>query len=130
MRTPVAVLLALLAAVALAGCGSPPHYSLSSTRSCFAKDGVRITEPKGDFVAESATDGTFRVWLHGRHGNFVTISFGDDTADAKNTTDGYLRFHAKNVGISDVLYTEKNVVLLWRQHPTDAELNEVTDCLK
>lgn len=130
MRTPVAVLLAVLAAVALAGCGTPPHYSLDKSRACFEKAGKRITAPTKDFVAESATDGTFRVWLHGRRGNFVTLSFGEDAADAKNIADGYLRFHAKNIGISDILYLEKNVVLLWREHPADAELSVVTDCLK
>lgn len=130
MRTPVAVLLALLAAVVLAGCGTPPHYSLGKSRACFAKAGKRITDPVKDFVAESATDGTFRVWLHGKKGQFVTVSFGEDAADAKNIADGYLRFHAKNIGISDILYLEKNVVLLWREHPSDAELSEVSGCLK
>lgn len=130
MRTPVAVLVALLAAVALAGCGTPPHYSLDKSRACFEHAGKRITAPTKDFVAESATDGTFRVWLHGKRGNFVTLSFGQDAADAKNIADGYLRFHAKNIGISDILYLEKNVVLLWREHPADTELSTVRDCLK
>ncbi|MGZ4353873.1 MAG: hypothetical protein ACXVZ4_10015 [Gaiellaceae bacterium] len=130
MRTPVAVLVALLAAVVFAGCGTPPHYALDTSRACFEKAGRRITAPAKDFVAESATNGTFRVWLHGKHGNFVTVSFGEDDADAKNIADGYLRFHAKNVGISDVLYLEKNVVLLWREHPSDAELSDVSGCLK
>lgn len=130
MRTPVAVLLALLAAVVLAGCGTPPHYSLGKSRACFAKAGKRITDPAKDFVAQSATDGTFRVWLHGKKGQFVTVSFGEDAADAKNIADGYLRFHAKNIGISDILYLEKNVVLLWREHPSDADLSEVSGCLK
>jgi hypothetical protein len=130
VRTPVAVLLALLVAVLAAGCGTPPHYSRDSTRTCFASAGKRITDPAKDFVAESATDGTFRVWLHGKRGQFVTISFGEDAADAKNIADGYLRFHAKNIGISDILYLEKNVVLLWREHPSDADLGVVRDCLK
>lgn len=130
MRTPVAVLLALLAAVVLAGCGTPPHYSLGKSRACFKQAGKRITDPAKDFVAQSATDGTFRVWLHGKKGQFVTLSFGENAADAKNIADGYLRFHAKNIGISDILYLEKNVVLLWREHPSDAELSEVSGCLK
>lgn len=130
MRTPAALVLALLAAAALAGCGTPPHYSLGATRSCLAKGGARISAPKGDFVAESATVGAFRATLPGAHRNFATISFGEDDADAKNISDGYLRFHQKNVGISDVLYLDKNAVLLWREHPTAAELTRVTDCLK
>ena len=130
MRTTVAVLLALLAAVVLAGCGTPPHYSLDKSRACFKQAGKRITDPAKDFVAESATDGTFRVWLHGKKGQFVTLSFGEDAADAKNIADGYLRFHAKNIGISDILYFEKNVALLWREHPADTELSTVRDCLK
>lgn len=130
MRSPLALLLGLAAALALAGCGTPPRYSLEQTRGCLAKAGDRIGAPKNDFVAESATVGAFRAVFPGAQKQAVTVSFGADAAEAKGLADGYVRFHAKNVGISDVLYLDKNVVALWREHPTPAQLNALRDCLK
>ena len=130
MRSPLALLFGVAAALVLAGCGTPPRYSLEKTRACLLKAGDRIGAPKNDFVAESATVGAFRAVLPGAQQQAVTLSFGENDADAKSLADGYVRFHAKNVGISDVLYQDKNVVALWRQHPTDAQLNALRDCLK
>lgn len=130
MRSPLGLLLLAAAALALAGCGTPPRYSLEKTRSCLAKAGDRIGAPRNDFVAESATVGAFRAELPGAGRQAVTLSFGENDADAKSLADGYVRFHAKNVGISDVLYLDKNVVALWREHPTPAQLNALRDCLK
>jgi hypothetical protein len=130
VRSPLALLACLAAALVLAGCGTPPRYSLEKTRSCLAKAGDRIRAPKGDFVAQSATVGAFRAALPGSGGQAVTLSFGENDADAKSLADGYVRFHARNVGVSDILYLDKNVVALWRQHPTQAQLNALRDCLK
>jgi hypothetical protein len=130
VRSPRALLLLPLGALALAGCGTPPRYSIDKTRSCLAKAGDRIAAPTGDFVAQSATAGAFRAVLPGGQRQAVTLSFGDNDADAKSIADGYIRFHAKNVGLSDVLYLDKNVVALWREHPTTAQLNALTGCLK
>jgi hypothetical protein len=125
------LLAAFVGVLALAGCGSPPHYALAPTRTCLQQDGARIVAPRNDFVAQTATSGAFRAWLSGTaKGNAVTISFGSNADDAKNIADGYLRFHAKNVGVSDILYTDKNVVLLFREHPSDADLSKVRSCLK
>ena len=44
--------------------------------------------------------------------------------------DGYRRFHAKNVGVEDILRTNSNVVMLWRLHPSDTDASRLTDCLK
>jgi hypothetical protein len=49
--------------------------------------------------------------------------------DADNIDQAYRRFHAKNVGIDDVLRTQGNAVMLWHQHPTDADISTVTGCL-
>ena len=130
MRSPRILLVLPAAVLLLAGCGTPPRYSLEKTRACLAKAGDRIGAPKNDFVAESATVGAFRAVLPGAQQQAVTLSFGENDADAKSLADGYVRFHAKNVGISDVLYQDKNVVALWREHPTTAQLNGLTDCLK
>ena len=62
--------------------------------------------------------------------NDVTVVFGATTADADNINQAYHRFHSENVGIEDVLRQQSNVVMLWHAHPSDADLNRVTACLK
>lgn len=116
--------------VVLAGCGSPPsHHALAKTRDCLEKTGAQIVRPTGDFVASTASEGAFRAVLHGGT-NSVTLSFGADDDEATQIAEGYDRFHGKNVGVADILYQERNVILLWKLHPSDAELQVVTDCLK
>ena len=53
-----------------------------------------------------------------------------DLADADNIDQAYRRFHAKNVGIDDVLREQGNAVMLWHAHPADADLARITGCLK
>jgi hypothetical protein len=125
---PLTVVLALL----LAGCAgsSPTAYSLPKTRDCLKEKGARIAKPAGDFVASTATVGTFRAYLHGKHGNFVTLSFGADADEAATIAEGYNRFHAKNVGVADILFTDKNVTMLWGEHPSSADTDLVTGCFR
>lgn len=115
-----------------AACGSPSTnvvYSKSASEACLAKDSVdvRPVANSGDFVAESATGGAYRAALNG---NRVTVSFGATLEDAGNIDQAYRRFHAKNVGIDDVLRTQGNAVMLWHVHPTDADIATITGCLK
>jgi hypothetical protein len=125
---PVLALAAVSAAVLVAGCGSPPLHSPSKTRSCLSDAGARTAAPAGDVVATTASEGAFRVLLPS--GNAVTLSFGADADEAAQTVQGYERFHAQNVGLGDVLYSDKNVVMLWKEHPSDADAQLVTGCLK
>jgi hypothetical protein len=118
-----------VAVLLLAGCGAATEYSAAKTRACLGKAGLRVTEPVGDFVATTATDGAYRVFLHGRKGNFVTMSFGADADEAADTALGYDRFRGKNIGLADILVTNRNVVMLWKEHPTDADTSVVTACL-
>ena len=124
----IAAALGLACALVVAGCGSPPRYSLEKTRTCLKDGGAAIVPPKSDFVAQSATAGAFRAELKGD--NAVTIAFGRTDEEAKQTADGYVRFHAKNVGISDILSLDRNAVLLWKEHPSQRDLAVVNDCLK
>jgi hypothetical protein len=126
LSTALAAVVALLAA----GCGTPPEHALDKTRSCLQDAGARVAKPTGDFVATTATDGAIRAYLHGKHGTFVTLSFGADEDEAASTVLGYQRFHGRNIGLADILYTDKNVVMLWKEHPTDADAALVTGCLK
>lgn len=121
----------MIGAIALvaAGCGKPGTklYTEQASASCLQKAGVKVGGVgSDDFVASSATGGAFHATLTG---NAVTVSFGQTLTDADNIDQAYRRFHAKNVGIDDVLRTQGNAVMLWHQHPTDANIATVTGCL-
>jgi len=124
---PLAALL-LATSLLAASCGRPSQHlaSPAKTRDCLAKAGVSFGGQL-DFVATTATGGALKAHL--RH-NDVTIVFGETVADADNINDAYHRFHAQNIGINDVLHQQGNVVMLWRLHPSDADLARVTGCLK
>jgi hypothetical protein len=121
---PLAIVLALL----LAGCGGAKGYSLTKTRACLAGKGVRIGG-KLDFVASTATGGAFVAHLGD---NFVAVVLGDNENDAKQIELAYHRFAFENVreGLPDVLRRDRNAVLLWHEHPKDADLALVEGCLK
>ena len=126
------LLLALLVVVA-AGCGgskSTPVATRAATKQCAKTTlGVKsFPSIADDFVASTASGGAFRMHLGSL--NDVTVLFGKDAAEASNLADAYRRFHAKNVGVEDILRTKDNVVLLWQLHPSDADENSVEDCLK
>ena len=55
---------------------------------------------------------------------------GADETEAGGLADGYRSFHAKNVGVEDILRTNGNAVMLWKVHPSDTDEAAMTDCLK
>lgn len=123
--------LPLLAVLALlvAGCGgssAPSFYTAAKTRACLRDAKARVG-PATDFVASTATGGSLKARLTD---NFVTIAFGATQSDADNIQAAYTRFAAKNVGVSDVLRQQSNAVMLWHEHPSDADLALVTGCLR
>ena len=115
-------------AVAVAGCGGSGSdlFSLAKTRACVADKGARIGGPL-DFIASTATGGAFKARLGT---NTVTIVFGETEEDARQIELAYTRAAGQNIGIGDVLARRLNVVLLWREHPSDEQLETVADCLK
>ena len=116
-----------LCAVALAGCGGGASvYSAEKSAACVSKSGLKINHDV-DFVASTATGGSFKTFLQD---NDVTVVFGANEGDAANLDQAYRRFHAENVGIDDVLFTQGNAVMLWHLHPSDADRSAITDCLK
>jgi hypothetical protein len=125
----VKLVLILVAVAALAAsCGKSQGttlYSAAKTRACLTSDNVRIGGEL-DFVATTATGGAFKARLPK---NSVTVVFGESVTDADNIDQAYRRFHAKNVGIDDVLRQQSNAVMLWHAHPLDAEIARITDCL-
>jgi hypothetical protein len=118
----------LVVAVLAASCGgsSTNLYSRGKTQACLASNGVRLGGGL-DFVATTSTGGAFRAHLAD---NDVTVVFGATAADADNINQAYHRFHSQNVGIDDVLRQQGNAVMLWHQHPSDADLNRVVACLE
>jgi hypothetical protein len=115
----------------LAGCGSSSPkaktFTIGPTRVC-AREVGHILKPKSnDFIATTAGGGAFR--LRFPH-NEATVLFGANAQEASGLADGYRRFHAKNVGVEDILRTNNNVVMLWRFHPSDKDESKLTDCLK
>ena len=121
--------LALVALLA-ASCGaqSPKLAKFEPTRACLRAAHVRTDQNlSADFVARYSTAGAFRAHL-GK--NFVTVVFSESVELADGVNDAYHRFHARNVGIEDVLRQQGNVVMLWHEHPSDADQAKITDCLR
>ena len=121
--------LALVALLAVScGAQSVKLAKLGPSRACLRAHGVRTDERLGaDFVAGTSTGGAFIAHL-GK--NYVTVVFSDTLDHANGINDAYHRFHKKNVGIEDVLRQQANVVMLWHEHPSDADQARVTGCLK
>jgi hypothetical protein len=125
-RVGCLVLVALLAVSC--GAQSIKLAKLDSTRPCLRAAGVPTDQNLGaDFIAGTSTGGAFRAHF-GK--NFVTVVFSDSVEHADGINDAYHRFHAKNVGIEDVLRQQGNVVMLWHEHPSDADQAKLTGCLK
>lgn len=114
-------------AVALAGCGGGSSaYTADKTAACLKKGGFKISHDV-DFVASTATGGSFKTFFPD---NDVTVVFGQDDSDGANLDQAYRRFRAQNVGIDDVLFSDHNAVLLWHLHPSDADRAALGACLK
>jgi hypothetical protein len=121
-----------MAGLVLAGCGGGSNgaaYNLAAAKSCAKKTlGVTLFPSiADDFVASTASGGAMRMHLAD---NDVTVLFGANDQEASNLADAYRRFHAKNVGIEDILRTDHNAVMLWQFHPSDADASAVSSCLK
>jgi hypothetical protein len=124
----VALLLMVLFAFAVAGCGGSKTYGLEDTKACLQSRGAQIGG-KLDFVASTATGGAF-VAVIGE--NSVKVVFGETEGDAEQIELAYDHFANTNVkaGLPDVLRRDKNAVMLWKEHPQDVDVALVTGCLK
>lgn len=117
-------------ALVAASCGppGPKVYNEAKSRACIVAAHARVAPPPAtDFVATTALGGSFHVKLP--H-NAVTVSFGNTVSNATSLDNVYRNVHSHNVGIDDVLRMQGNAVMLWQQHPSDADLALVQNCLK
>jgi predicted small lipoprotein YifL len=120
------ILIAAVAALAACGGGGTQLYSVDKAKACLDQSHIPVG-PATDFVASTATGGAFRAKVDT---NSVTVVMGQTVSDADNIDQAYRRFHAKNVGIDDVLRQDRNAVLLWHDHPSDAQAAVIGGCLK
>lgn len=120
---------AAAAVVAAAGCAGTSRYSLEATRECLKEtSGIQVRQPPAsDFVASTALRGSLNVKFPD---NQVTVSFGEDEAEAARLATAYRRFKGENIGIESALQEEKNAVLLWGITPSPADRATVSGCLK
>jgi hypothetical protein len=125
----LAAIAALALVAAACGSGGTSLYTRAASSKCLQKQGVAVgpVSDASDFVAASATGGAFRARLAN---NAVTVSFGETQVDADNIDQAYRRFHAKNVGIDDILRRQGNALMLWRVHPADTDMATITGCLE
>jgi hypothetical protein len=122
----IALIVLLLGVSGCGGSAGPATYTLAPTKECVRTTlGAKIV-PQPDFVASTASGGSFHMLYAD---NAVTVLFGSDGEEAGNLADAYRRFHAKNVGVEDILRIDNNAVLLWKLHPSDQVAARVADCL-
>jgi ABC-type glycerol-3-phosphate transport system substrate-binding protein len=121
-------LVGVVAALIAAGCGGQSTYSADKSRACLKSANAQVGGPL-DFVATTATGGAFVAKLSD---NWVTVAFGAKEPDAADIAIAYQRFASQNVraNIGDVLERYRNAVLLWHEHPNNADLALIIGCLK
>jgi hypothetical protein len=121
--------LAAAAVIAATGCGGASNYAIEPTRECLTQtSGIRVRQPPAsDLVAVTALGGALNVKFPS---NQVTVTFGQDKAEAARLATAYRRFKGKNIGIESALQEERNVVLIWGVTPETPDRTTVVGCLK
>ncbi len=130
------LLLALAAALGLAGCGPPKGatpgvFTLAATKKCLTKSGLRVAAnpPDLDFVTKSAPNGALRTE---KDGKTFTIAFGNTRDDSALLVEGYERAattHGRK-RLNSLLDLEGNAVVFWLTEPTAPEKDFVRACLQ
>ena len=125
---------ALLLVAALAGgCnGEPSVYKATPTAKCLrSKLHYRVTtEPAQLGVVERTAENGGLIAFH--PGNAVRMAFAESSDATAGVEHAYTTFAPKKLQphISDVIRTNKNVVLLWTVTPPQEEIDAVYGCLK
>ena len=118
-----------VAGLLLAGCGGnapPDSYALDPTRSCLEDADVAVSTSGLDFVASTALGGAL---VARPEDNRVVVAFGEGEAGADRIVRAYRQFAGKRIPLRDLLFQEKNTVLLWEEPPTEQQARTIRDCL-
>jgi hypothetical protein len=124
---------AAVVAFAGVGCGAKATsvYRIDATAGCLRDAGYRVRTDADHLgiVAAAAPLGALRAF---EPGNNVTISFGNNHAEAVNVSKLYRKFAPKKLRphIDDVMEIQKNAVLLWIVTPPVDDHDKVVGCLK
>jgi hypothetical protein len=131
------LLLALIAALGLSGCGPPKGrtpgvFTLAATKKCLTKAGLQVAAnpPDLDFVTKSAPNGALRSE---KDGKTFTIAFGNTRDDSDLLVKGYTRAATTAHGrkrLRSLLDLEGNAVVFWLTEPTAPEKDFVRACLQ
>jgi hypothetical protein len=127
---PLLAVLALLAA----GCGARSNtpFTAKGTLGCLkAKQFTDATSApsKVGFIAGFAANGGIQATSP--NGNAVTIAFTDSEATVPSTEKAFKLHAPKSLRshISDVLRTNRNVVIVWTTTPASDDETKVEGCL-
>jgi hypothetical protein len=131
MRRSIWVLLLLV--VVAAGCNTEPSvYKAAPTAKCLrSKLHYRVTTDRAEIgVVERTAPNGGLIAFH--PGNAVRMAFAESSDAAPGLEHAYRIFAPKKLRphITDVMRTNKNVVLLWTVTPPQEEINAVYGCLK
>jgi hypothetical protein len=127
------VLLLLLAAVA-AGCGARSNtpYTAKGTLGCLKAKGfthVTTNPVQVGLIAAFAANGGIRATSPS--GNVVTLAFTDSENSVGSTEEAFKTHAPKGLQshISDVMRSNRNVVIVWTTTPAQDEETKVEGCL-
>jgi hypothetical protein len=124
------LLLLVLAALAVAGCGSvTAAFTPEATANCLRVQGFSVSTKESDvgFAAAAAPRGGL---LAQTPGNTLVIAFGDSAADVARIEAGFRRLAPKRIDLQSIMESKRNAVLLWTVSPTPMQLDKAMRCLK
>jgi hypothetical protein len=123
----------LLAAVA-AGCGARSNtpYTAKATLGCLKAKGfthVTTNPVQVGLIAAFAANGGIRATAPS--GNVVTLAFADSESSVSSTEEAFRTHAPKGLRshISDVMRSNRNVVIVWTTTPAQDEETKVEGCL-
>jgi hypothetical protein len=123
----------LVVALIAAGCGARTHkpFTAKGTIGCLKEKGFTVTTDPGQvgFIAAFADNGGVKATS--QTANVVTIAFTKDDTTAADTANAF-KAHASaklRPHFSDILRTNRNVVMVWTTTPTADDDQKVEGCL-
>jgi hypothetical protein len=123
----------LVVALFAAGCGARSNklFTAKGTIACLKTKGFIVTTDPAQvgFIAAFAEHGGAKATTP--TGNVVTIAFTKDETTVKDTANAFKAHASKQLRphFSDVLRTNRNVVMVWTTTPASDDDQKVEGCL-